>query len=117
MANHRGIAYVAGPCRGNRKINCIQAQQAAVWLWNDGFTVLCPHLNSGELSDEVPEEDLMWGSLILLSKCDTLVLIPGWQESEGSRIELGVALFNGLDVRYWDPDQGLSKHPWQKPSA
>ena len=52
-------------------------------------------------------EAISWGSymriaLEMLRICDTIVMLPDWQESKGARIELGFALEKGLEVIYED---------------
>jgi hypothetical protein len=34
--------------------------------------------------------------------CDTIVMLPDWQESNGARIELAYAIEKGLEVIYED---------------
>jgi hypothetical protein len=94
------IIYVVGPLRdgklGSRDSNINLAADVAVELWRSGWgAVYCPHLNSGAVglvSRVGNEELLIHSSLLILRKCDAVAILPGWENSEGSKRELRVAL-------------------------
>ena len=100
------VAYIAGPYRGKSKIKIINYLQRqinihraaevakAAWLW--GWAVICPHKNSGNFDSL--NNDLMFlnGDIDILRRCDTLILVPGWQQSKGAREEVKTALDAGI---------------------
>ena len=92
--NRQEVVYICGPLRSDsayeRQRNTALARTAAIWAWNKGYAVICPHLNSGGIH-MVREETLMVGSKELVARCDRIVLIPGWERSVGSKDELAVA--------------------------
>jgi len=101
------VAYVGGPYRDSRgdyyvTQNIERAKYVSVELWRKGYAVICPHCNtayfSGALSDEA---DFLDGGLELLSRCDLLVVIDGWQKSQGTKAEIQMAHQKGIPVYYW----------------
>jgi hypothetical protein len=47
---------------------------------------------------ELPDEVFLDGCLALLRRCDALLTVSGWAQSEGSRIEVAEARRLGLPV-------------------
>lgn len=108
------IAYVGGPYRANsiHAIGCnIRAAEAvAVELWRMGWAVICPHLNSAFLDGAVPDEAFLAGDLEIMTRCDALVLIEGWRDSQGARAERDHAYRLGIPVYYWHLHRDLLKN-------
>ena len=96
------IAYIAGPYRAKTKlgvlINIIRARKAAKKYWQKGYAVICPHSNSALFDSVVPDQHFLDGDIEILSKCDVIVMIKGWQKSSGARNELSFALENRLTI-------------------
>ena len=99
------VAYVAGPYRAPtvRGIveNIRRAEEAALWLWRNGYAALCPHLNTALFDGACPDEVWLAGGLELLRRCDLVVLVPGWESSEGTRVEVAEAYRLGLPMHEW----------------
>jgi hypothetical protein len=112
------VAYVAGKYRAPtvRGIveNIRRAEEVALWLWRNGWAVVCPHLNTALLDGAC--EDAVWleGGLEILRRCDALVLVPGWESSEGTRAEYIAACDGDLLLYEWTPD-GLRPDPESLP--
>jgi hypothetical protein len=89
------ICFIAGPYRGKtdaeKKRNIRIAEMAAEAVWKHGACALCPHLNSQFFSGIVPEETFLQGYLEVLSRCDCLLALPGWETSDGSKAEVKLA--------------------------
>ena len=98
--------YVAGPLRAASDAehfrNCERAAVLAIRLWRKGHHVFCPHSNSGKyvnmLRNDVPDSAFLEFGLYMLSCMDGLVLVEGWQESEGALAEVAEAKRLGLPV-------------------
>lgn len=93
------IAYTIGPFHAVSKTkmrkNVTNAQAVALAYWKKGYTVICPHSNSGNFYGCLNETDVLVGYLNLidlLASQDkdrplTLIFIPGWGRSKGSIAE------------------------------
>jgi len=99
------LCYVAGPYRGNVTHNIDEARKVAIALWEHGHIALCPHLNTAhfELCCNVADEVYLEGDLVMLSRCDAMVLVPDWQSSIGTVLEFNYAKKKGIPV-YEFPD-------------
>jgi hypothetical protein len=94
------LVYVAGPYRGDIDANIAAARRAAIKLWEAGFVGICPHLNTAhfEVDCSVREDTYLWGGIEILTRCDAIVMLPGWEESQGARGEYDVAKRIGLPI-------------------
>jgi hypothetical protein len=99
------VIYIAGPYRSKwglpgRIINIIKARRWAKLYWRCGYAVICPHSNSALMDGVVPDILFLNGGLEILKKCDMVVMIPGWEKSEGAIKEREFALKVGVPVTY-----------------
>lgn len=100
--------YVAGPMRGIEKFNFPAFDLAADLLRACGHDVVTPaDLNRAEGFDEnappaevTPEflRAAIQRDVAAICKVDGLVLLPGWERSKGSAVEVALARFLGLRV-------------------
>ena len=99
------VAYVSGRYRGSSPAeiwaNIMKAREVAMDLWRMGYVALCPHLNTMLFDGVRPDADWLAGDLVLLRRCNLIVMVPGWQESEGARAELREAIRLGLPAYEW----------------
>lgn len=103
------VIFVAGAYYGNdfNKIeeNIRLAESYSIHLWNRGYKVFCPHLNTQhfEVKAEVNEQAYREFDKGMLRCCDAVFALPNWQESEGAKEEiteaerLGKSVFYSLD--------------------
>lgn len=98
--------YVAGPMRHHPDGDGGRAAfaAAAALLRGAGYRVLSPAEHDAECGVDIAtvepgdlREVIAWDTQAVAS-ADGLVLLPGWERSEGSAIELRVARFVGLPV-------------------
>ncbi len=98
------LAYTAGPYRSDTihgTVNNIRAaERVAIKYWKSGYAVICPHKNSSLLDGACPDSVWLAGDLEMLSRCDTIIMIPGWEHSAGAKKELEAAVGWGKEVIY-----------------
>lgn len=103
--------YVAGPMSSLPDFNYPAFYAAAKQLREAGYEVENPAEN--ELAQDRPADEPMWlgfmrMSLVQISRVDGLALLPGWQNSDGAKLEEHIGQGLKLPVRYvetWlDPD-------------
>lgn len=86
--------YISGPITGNPNY---KEQFAAIsrMLETDGHIVVDPSVETEGLSPR----DYMRISLARLESADEILLLPGWENSKGAKIEKLYAEYIGLRVR------------------
>jgi len=103
------IVYIAGKYSGpegketdyaETGINILKARRIAVEVANKGFTPLCPHLNTAhfQFDCKCTYEDYLKGDLEMLSRCDYICMVPGWEDSPGARVEYDFAKKAGIPI-------------------
>jgi hypothetical protein len=115
------LAYISGPYRSQHgpygvQHNIAKARELAEVLWQRGYAVICPHMNTANMdgvicpgsSPEAMDKDsagFLAGDMVMLSRCDLIVMLPGWEYSEGAKTEHNGSVETGLPVYY--ADEGL----------
>ena len=100
------VVYVAGKYRDTHPyqiqyhIDC--AKEVAMQVWKAGHAAICPHLNSAHFEGLNTEQHFIDGTLELMKRCDVVLLVPGWETSEGTKGEIAEAERLGIPV-YEDP--------------
>jgi dienelactone hydrolase len=98
------VIYVAGKYRGkceNEVYENIQhARRAARKLWQQGWCVICPHLNSEFMGGVDTDKMFLEGGLELLRRSDAIFMLLGFDTSEGAKAELAEAKRLGVPVIY-----------------
>ena len=98
------IIYISGKYTGatpeETKQNIEDARIVAIYLWNEGYVALCPHLNTANFEKDCAADyqDYLVGDLELLSRCDAMVLLPDWKRSSGACIEVAYAKEHGIPI-------------------
>lgn len=92
--------YISGPMRGLPDFNYPLFNEVATDLRNTmGVKVYNPAENfDGDQSLEF--SDYMYQDLVQLMSSNVVLMLPGWQDSEGARVEYQVAKSLGLDIRF-----------------
>lgn len=100
------VAYVAGPYRAKTPHGVVEnircAEAVALKYWKLGYAVICPHMNTALLDGECPDAIWLDGDLELIRRCDVLVAMEKWKQSQGATAEVELALNLGLEVIYED---------------
>lgn len=105
------IVYLAGPIRpkGDQTLesNINNAKSIALELWKKGYTVISPHANSDLPITLADKEVETWrwlnGDLDIIARCDAVVVLPGWEESAGTKGEIEFAKERNIPITYY-PD-------------
>ena len=107
------IVYTAGPYKEiknsqgviviTKKHNLKVARTIAVELWNEGYTVICPHLNTRnfEYYTSLTNKAFVERDLEIVAKVDALVMLPNWSLSKGALKEMDYAESLGIPVCIW----------------
>lgn len=99
------LAYVSGPYRAptawRRHQNIENAKTIGLDLLMMGYAVHVPHANTAHMDGELPDACFLQADLTVLRRCDLVVLVPGWRESEGARAEVAEARRLGIPVYEW----------------
>ena len=90
--------YISGPMTGLPDLNFPAFHAAARQLRDLGYTVR----NPAEVGEEPGKtwEDYMRKDIRLLCECDTILLLPGWENSKGAHLELHIAHRIGMKVLF-----------------
>lgn len=97
MGDGTKVIYVAGRYRGKTDYeqaeNIYHAQRVALRLWELGWVVLCPHLNTANFNwySDLPDGVWINGGLELLKRCDCIIMLKGYETSKGAMAELELA--------------------------
>ncbi len=98
------LIYIAGPYRGPDRAsiarNIANAREIAVHAAREGWFPVCPHLNTAHMEEDLDYPDDYWlaGTMLLMEKCAAVVLVPGWQNSNGTLAEVARAKQLGIPV-------------------
>lgn len=97
-------AYMSSDSNDIKK-NIQLAEQHSIELWNRGYKVFSPHLNTRNFEGKAKagEEAYKEFDMRMLQCCDAVFALPNWEKSEGARAEideakrLGKPIFDSLD--------------------
>lgn len=95
--------YIAGPMRGVPDFNFPAFAEAAAKLRAAGYGVVSPHeLHSGALN--LPWSEYMRRDIAILCSgaVGGVALLPGWEDSQGAKLEVAVAHATGMSVQRLD---------------
>jgi nucleoside 2-deoxyribosyltransferase len=105
------VVYTAGPYRAKTAsgivANIRRAEAIAVELWRMGYAAVCPHLNTALMDGLAPDHVWLNGDLKIMERCDAVVLIEGWENSQGTLAEIehakarGIPVFNSPEELAW----------------
>lgn len=93
-----GRMYLSGKMSGEPDFNYPAFNAKAAELRAQGFEVVNPAENA--LPEGTPWEDHMRRDITLMMGCDSIYLLPGWNNSSGARLEHCIARNLGFTVIY-----------------
>jgi len=98
------VVYVAGPISAETgyqvEMNIRAAEEVARDLLNLGFAPICPHSFERFHQGLLDYDDWMRVDLEILSRCDAIFMVHGWEGSKGSMAELNWAHQNDYPIFY-----------------
>lgn len=102
------LIYVAGKFRAPTvweiQKNVHKAEELGHQVALAGFMPIIPHANSRFFHDILDEQFWIDGTLELMRRCDGVIMVDNWKDSEGARGEREEALrlalpnFNSIDM-------------------
>lgn len=85
--------YISGPMAGYIDNNFPAFEEAATGLRNSGFSIISPHEIKHNMTDDYSWADFIKNDVrVMLKECNGIILLKGWPQSKGSRVELELAL-------------------------
>ncbi len=79
----------------------MRARTVARQLWGMGFAVICPHTNTIMMGGEdLPPEIFLEGDLEILRRCDAILMMKGFEHSQGAIKEWKLAKELDIPVIY-----------------
>ena len=117
------IVYIAGPYMGKThdsyayheiERNIAAAREAAAALIREGYGFFCPHLNSAHFEVITPEVEAdFWRDkdMRFLEVADAMLLLEGWEHSQGAKRERIAGLDSGIPVYYSVPELVADMEP------
>ncbi len=105
------VVYISGAYRSD-SINGIyeniqKARAEAIKWWKKGYAVICPHLNTAFFDGVCHDDTWIKGDLELVRRSDIIVMLPGWEQSEGAVREYHEAVISELVIKEIEND-GIS---------
>jgi hypothetical protein len=98
------VVYIAGPFRGPNaweiEQNIRRAETLSLEVWRMGAVALCPHTNTRFFQGAADDAVWLEGDLVLLSRCDAILMTPDWERSTGARAEHAAAVELGMPILY-----------------
>lgn len=89
------VVYIAGPFRAPNaweiEQNVRRAENLALATWRAGFPTICPHTNTRFFTGAAPDDIWLEGDLEIVLRCNAVLTVSGWENSEGTRTELALA--------------------------
>lgn len=111
------IVYISGKYSGDVPENIAVARKVAIEVWEKGMVALCPHLNTAhfEADCSASYDDYLIGDIQLLARCDAILMLPNWQESNGACKEYEYARNNAIPVYYYPVLPEMSETEIKRP--
>jgi len=98
------VWYVSGPYTAptlaEAERNAQRAEDAGIMLRRRGYAVIVPHRNGGKPDGEMSYEFCLREDLEILTRCDGIYMLSGWEQSLGAVREHDQAEESGIDIEY-----------------
>ena len=109
------VAYIAGPYRAKNGRTVLEnvraAEKVAIKYWRLGYAVICPHKNTEFFDGLCPDSVWLEGDLEIVKRCDVIVMMVGYEESSGAKVELELAASCGIEIIFERGSETVSHRP------
>lgn len=107
------IFYLSGPMSGLPEYNYPAFDRAAERLRAKGYTVVTPtevgpnlEAKYGAERFSLSYQQYVSANIIALLDCNAIILLPGWRNSRGAKLERHIAMVLGFDEFYYSERNG-----------
>lgn len=106
---NRKVVYVAGAYRGPNayaiELNIRKAEDAGLWLAEQGAVPLIPHTMYRYYQGALPDAFWLDATLGLLERSDAIFLLDNFEQSQGALAERQAAVARGMPLFYQKRDE------------
>jgi hypothetical protein len=111
------VIFIAGPLTPSAGLhpvmasrvlfeNTERAKDMAKTVMSLGAIPIVPHMNTGWALRKVDEAIVRAGYRTILSRCDAVLMLPGWTDSQGALAEHQAAIDLGIPI-FWPATMDL----------
>lgn len=108
MYNGKPDIYLSGGMSGHPDYNLPAFREAATRLRLEGYRVFNPGEQGADAPESAPYAIYLPADIRAVLECDAVVALPGWEQSRGALLEIGLATLLGKLVWAY-PDMRLLK--------
>jgi hypothetical protein len=88
----KNVVFISGPYRGDVQSNIQKAKDVSIKLWQQGYIVICPHLNTANFDGLCSDQVWLDGDMEIMRRCDIVYFLKAWRESAGALKEYSEAV-------------------------
>jgi hypothetical protein len=94
------LVYIAGPFRAATawevENNVRNAETMGYEVAKLGAMPMIPHANTRFFHGQFDDQFWIVGTLLLLERCDAMLVLPGWENSQGTKGEMRLCEDRGM---------------------
>jgi hypothetical protein len=100
------LIYLSGPMTGYENDNIPMfedvARKVRRWPLDEIKDIVVPHEVTKDMPRDSNWKEFVKADIKAMLDCDAILLLKGWGESKGARLELHIALELGMKVYFWN---------------
>lgn len=90
--------YLAGPMSGIPDLNFPLFARVAKELRDLGYKIVSPHEHAAPMEDPHGYAWALARDILLVAGCDTIMFLPGWENSKGANVEFVFGEATGKNI-------------------